>query len=131
MCIWNCKVEDRHCDLCLYRGKCERVPVVNLEDNSAARKYVDAMNEIVGGDIRSRSRKQSLLWGRNFVAYKLRRDGYSLPRIGRILKRSHATIIHGLNAARNAMDYPKSYSDILNIWESFSEKLSLHKSITV
>lgn len=131
MCIWNCKVEDRHCELCLYSGECEREAAEYVEDNSAADVYVKTMNEIVGGDIRVPSRESAVLWGRNFVMYELRCNGYSTLRIGRIVKRHHTTVIHGARSAQNAMEHPKSYADAMLIWNSFVEKLSLHKTITV
>ena len=131
MCIWNCKVEDRHCELCLYSGKCERQVEVPLESDAMTDMCVRVTNSIIGSDIRTESRMTLVRWGRYFVMYKLKKDGYSANQIGRALNRDHATVLHGVKCAYLAMDNPKLYPDVMPIWNSFAEKLSLQKSITV
>ena len=130
-CIWNCKVEDRHCGLCLYCGECERKADVSPQGDSVTESYINIMNSIVGKDIRSKSRMMLVRWGRYFMMYKLKKDGYSNSRIGEILNRDHATVSHGVRCVCLALDNPKQYPDVMPIWNSFAEKLSLHKTITV
>ena len=131
MCIWNCKVEDRHCELCLYCGECERRVEVALESDAITDMCIRTMNSIIGADIRTESRMMLVRWGRYFVMYKLKKDGYSANQIGRALNRDHATVSHGVKCVSLAMDNPKLYPDVMPIWNSFTEKLSLHKTITV
>ena len=131
MCVWNCKIEDRHCELCLYCGECERKADVSPQGDSVTESYINIMNSIVGKDIRSKSRMMLVRWGRYFMMYKLKKDGYSNSRIGEILNRDHATVSHGVRCVCLALDNPKQYPDVMPIWNSFAEKLSLHKTITV
>lgn len=130
-CIWNCKVEDRHCGLCLYRGDCERTKFAIAEDDKAAEECIHAMSDIVGCDIRVRSRTTAAVWGRHFVAYKLRRDGYAYDRIGRILGRNHSTMINSVRWAEEAIANPRRYRDVITIWNDLQEKLSLQKTIVL
>jgi len=117
--------------MCLYPGACERSGVPVVENNALADEYIKAMSRIVGGDIRTGSRVSSYMWGRNFIAYKLRKDGYTLSRIGRILNRNHTTIMHGIRSAETAIEYPKSYSNAIYIWNAFKEQLSLQKTMVI
>lgn len=131
MCIWKVSEKDRHCELCLYCGKCERQFGPNAEGGSEAETCIKVMNGIIGLDIRTMNRSTLVRWGRYFLMYKLRRDGYTLNRIGKLLDRDHTTVMHGLKCAYHAIDNPRAYPDVIPIWNSFSEKLSLHKTITV
>lgn len=117
--------------MCLYPGACERSATPIVENNAVADKYIKAMSRIVGGDVRSGSRVSSYLWGRNFVAYQLHKEGLSFSRIGHILNRHHATIMHSIKSAETAIEYPKSYANAIYIWNAFKEQLSLQKTMVI
>lgn len=91
-----------------------------MVDHSIWRKYVSIMESIVGGDIRSRSRKRAFVVGRSLVARQLRIDGWTLERIGIVLNRDHATVSHALDMARDYMIYP----DFAEIWSKFQIKIN-------
>lgn len=122
MCIWNCNKEDRKCLFCSYRGGCEVRPIeydMTLGQIGLGNKYVKIMNEIVGDDIRVPSKKMSVSWARNMVAYRLNQEGLSLSKIGIVLNRNHATILHAVRKCSEIFKYPSMYRDELSLWETF------------
>ena len=91
-----------------------------MSDPSIWRKYVAAMESIVGGDIRSRSRKRRVVVGRSLVAYQLRLDGWTLERIGLAINRDHATVMHAIDMAKHYM----IYRDFAEVWSKFQIKIN-------
>lgn len=87
-----------------------------------AEEYVATMNKIVGGDIRSSSRKTQLVYARSIVAYTLRREKYTLQEIGAYLGgRNHATIINACGLMEDALRYPRQYWDLIHIYNKFKQ----------
>lgn len=127
MCIWNCAVEDRHCEFCSYRGGCERYPLLESRYEGAkmqAEEYIGLMSKAVGEDIMVSSRKQNLVWARNMVLYMLRVDGYSLMSIENATGRNHSTVIYATRQVKEMLKKPNMYKDEIEIWNKF---LSLQK----
>lgn len=97
-----------------------------MVDKSIWRKYLELMNEIVGGDLRSKSRKSELVLGRALVALQLRRDGYSLNEIGYVINRDHATVVHCIDVAKDRLANTRDI-DAHDIWNKFQKEISLQK----
>lgn len=97
-----------------------------MGDKSIWRKYLELMNEIVGGDLRSKSRKSELVLGRALVALQLRRDGYTLNEIGNVINRDHATVVHCIDVAKDRLANT-SDMDAYDIWNKFQKEISLQK----
>ena len=74
-----------------------------MVDTSIWKKYLELMNEIIGGDLRSKSRKCELVLGRSLVALQLRRNGYTLKEIGYVINRDHATVVHCIDVAKDRL----------------------------
>ena len=125
MCIWNVKPDERHCRYCTYVKGCEVRLIygkkVGVSDNFEA--FVTTMNEVVGGDILSRSRNTVLVWGRYLVAYKLSLEGFSEKSIGKMLGLDRVSIIHALRRVGEMMASPMMYLKEMEIWDTFNESL--------
>lgn len=149
MCIWKVAAEDRLCDFCTYVDGCESRPIVveekkeeelteeepipevpDAEKHEIWWTYVHLMNGIVGEDIRSRRRKALVVWARNFVAYQLHLDGYSLNKIGYVINRDHATVVHALEGVKNVLVFHRAYPREMEIWNKFQKMIHLQKSRT-
>lgn len=111
-CAWKIKAEHRRCELCSYEGPCDR-------DWNREHPYVRKMASVVGEDIRGGSRRKEVVWGRYFVMYALRQEGYSTLRIAVALRRDHSSVVHGLGMVSKALSVPGMYADVLPIWEKF------------
>lgn len=122
MCIWQVSEEERHCEYCSYRKGCEKYPVRTLPDGMAG-WYISVMCEIVGGDILDRSRKWDLVWGRNIVAYRLVKNGFSLSKVGEYLGMDHSTILHCKRQVERMLKAPCMYRMETEIWEMFNKKI--------
>lgn len=85
------------------------------------------MNELVGFDVRDNDRRSERVWARNLLAYKMKDYGLTLGEIGEILCRDHATVSHCQKRAKTAIDRPLMYQDVMEIWNSFQERLNLEK----
>ena len=144
-CIWKVEEKDRLCDYCKYFGDCERWPSPFREKSEPENEdeqepevydgetwwvYVQIMNSIVGADILLPNRHKELVWARNFVAYQLSIEGMSSVKIGRKLKRTHSSILHAVENAKNAIVYRNMYKEELEIWNKFQKMIHLQKSST-
>lgn len=76
---------------------------------------------IAGQGILSRLRTLNLVVGRRMIAHQMRREGYSLPFIGKCLRKHHTTVIHMLKMWDDAMYF--EFNLELSYWEQFQKKL--------
>ena len=96
-----------------------------MSDPSIWRKYVAAMESIVGGDIRGRSRKREMTVGRAFVAYQLRLDGWTLKKIGLVINRDHATVMNAIGLAKMCVrGSVYGCKNAPEIWSKFQIKIN-------
>ena len=85
-----------------------------------AEEYIAKMNEIVGCDVRSRSRKTELVYARSILAYTLRKESYTYQEIGFYLGgKNHATIINNCDLMEDALTFPRQYADLIHIYNKF------------
>ena len=82
--------------------------------------YVRVMSEIVGTDIRTRSRRVDLVWARRSVMYKLRDEGYTLIKIGRVFGMKHCNVLYGIEAVKLMLEMPRQYKDEMKLWKEFT-----------
>jgi chromosomal replication initiation ATPase DnaA len=71
-------------------------------------KYETTIDEII-----STSRKQYLVDARTEIYFQLREEGYSLSRIGSMVHRSHATVLHSLNKQDGKNGYNERISTVI------------------
>ena len=124
MCVWKVEEKDRRCEYCTYNGGCERYPEGGgrRDFREVAEFYVTTMSDIVGRDIRLRSRKQLVVWARNMVAYQLRQEGYVTTDIGKTLGLDHSTITHCQGKVRDMLANPRLYVSEMRVWREFKER---------
>lgn len=81
------------------------------------------MEEIMGVPIPYVCRESNYVWARAMVAYQMTREGFSTLEIGRMMDKTHATIIHLRDKMRNALKYPIMHQDIIELWTQFQNKI--------
>lgn len=123
MCIWGVRPINRHCEYCTYRGGCEVFPV-EIEEDLRPEMYIAAMSDIVGIDIRNRTKYSPVVWGRHLVCHQLRMDGYSLHRIADLFGLNHTSVINGEKRVRDMFEFPTMYRRELKMWNEFQRKLT-------
>lgn len=75
---------------------------------------VSGVTNIPTREITGSSRIQRIVYVRHIAAYMMRyRLGMSFKKIGKILNRNHATIIHGVRVVQNELEYNEELTDLL------------------
>lgn len=69
----------------------------------------------------SRVRENTLI--RSFVAYRLRKEGYSHSEIGKMINRDHSTITHLVFRMRDMLSLPNAYKLEVEQYKRFEEML--------
>jgi len=66
---------------------------------------IELIKEIIEQDgLANKNRKREIVHKRIYLFNRLRKDGYTLKRIGSLFNMNHATILHGLKTYQNLMD---------------------------
>lgn len=60
---------------------------------------------------------------RSFVAYRLHGEGYSTTRIGKMIGRDHATVVHMIRKMEDILAYPGAYQDESEKYRRFENSL--------
>jgi len=129
-CIWDVAPEKRRCVYCSFGGGCPKRAAAK-EPYLPAEEYVEAMNEIVGVDIRRKTRKRPWPQWRFLVAYQMAHDGFSHSKIGEALGIDRCTVLYGVSAIANVMDLPQVYPYEMSIWEEYQKSINLLKNENV
>lgn len=116
MCIWKVDKENRMCNFCSYYGGCEARPLTDAD------RYIYAMSDVVGCDIRGKSRLRAMAWGRYIVAYRLSSEGATTSGIARVLGIDRTTVIYGVRQVETMLKYPNAYLYEYHLWKQFNEK---------
>lgn len=122
MCIWKVKADDRQCEFCSYREGCERYPRIDTPEGRME-WYVSVINGIVGDDVMRRCRRKDLAWGRYMVAYRLRQEGMTQEKVGRMLGLDHSTVFHCVKQIERMLERPAMYMEEFKIWNLFISKI--------
>ena len=116
-CIWKVKPKDRRCGYCSYRPCADR----DLS-RPAPREYVDAMVRIIGGKwFLSSAKDNRCVWARNFIAYRMRCDGYSLSEISRTVNRTSATVLYCIRKVKEMLTMPEFYPYETEMWNNYTK----------
>lgn len=91
------------------------------DDGSRFATLYKAATEICGHGILTRSRDFNLVMGRRMIAYKMRKEGYSLLTISKKLIRHHASVIHMINMMEDALKF--QFDLEMNYWTLFNKKI--------
>ena len=83
------------------------------------------MEETIGSPVLTGDRKQAAVWGRTMVAYQLAIEGMPVCEIARQMLKDHATVIFMRRKMADALALPRAYSDIIEIWDRFQEKIGI------
>lgn len=121
MCIWKINEEYRMCEYCCYPHHCEAHP--EAKKTIPSETIIEAMNSILGEDIRQRCRRSELVWARNMVAYRLMLNGLKQEEAASLLGLNRTTMVHCHKQVRNMLDYPKSYIEEFRLWKRFNAAL--------
>lgn len=81
--------------------------------------YVSIMNRIIGFDIRERSRRRDVVWGRYIVIHELLNDGWSCTVVGDVFGMNHSSVSHASAQVSMMLDMPRMYSMEYDIYRKF------------
>lgn len=86
--------------------------------------YICAMNEILGVDVRRRTRLRQVLWGRFIVIYELLCHGWTTKMAGAAFGLDHSTVVNARKQVRNMLEMPWMYTDEIDIYKEFKRRIS-------
>ena len=66
-------------------------------------KYHKAMLDVSGEDCTERTRRRSVVWARNIVAWQMTEDCFTTTQIGRCLGLDHSTVCHCRDAVKEML----------------------------
>lgn len=78
-----------------------------------------ACAEIACGQPLTDTRERGNTIIRQFVAYRLVKEGYHYSEIGRVMGRNHSTISHYIRKVENMLSVPKAYRREIQLFERF------------
>lgn len=104
----------------LYRQLGERMGAGPLRSEI----YVSTMSEILGEDIRRRSRRHGLVWGRFIVMHELLGQGWSTPLVGDVFGMDHSTVVHARQQVDNMLEWPGVYPGEYAIYMEFKRRIN-------
>lgn len=122
-------------DKCLALQKEERKRLAEILKDSLKEKkniyrrfheLLQVATSILGFGIESKCRDYSCVTGRMLITYKMRQEGYSLPQIGVMLGRSHASVLHLQRKMEDAFVYPDAFKIEIAYWNMFINELKEH-----
>lgn len=96
------------------------------EKKNAAQRFkqlFEIATSLLGFGIDSRCRDASCVIGRMLLVYKMRQEGFSLPQIGMMLGRSHASVLHLQRKMEDAFIYPQMFKIEIAYWNMFIQEL--------
>ena len=85
--------------------------------------FVDAMNDVMGMDIRQKCRKHELVWARNLVAYQLSKEGLTQEQISRLVGVNRTTVLWGVRNARWMFDHRSQYVPEHRLYREYQARL--------
>ena len=90
---------------------------IDEEINIANNTLEQAEFLIKRDNLRIKNRKREVVYKRYYLYYKLHKDGHSISSIGRLFKKHHATIIHGIKA----YEMIKRYKDVKQLLNEYKQ----------
>ena len=81
--------------------------------------YVSLMNEVTGLNIKDRSRRRDVVWGRYIVIHELLLDGWSSTKVGYVFGMDHSSVSHASSQVEMMLDMPGMYSMEYDIYRKF------------
>lgn len=96
------------------------------DDGSRFRLLLETAESIVGEGILTASRNLNLVIGRRMIAHQMRREGYSISSIGKLMNRHHTSILHMLRMWDDAVAF--QFKEEATFWKEFQTKLNEYET---
>lgn len=88
------------------------------QDFAAIMSIVCCKAGMMPQEVLSRTRDTRTCNARHVISYLMRSRGHSFARIGRCLRRNHATVIYGIRMIEDAVRVRHGYEDLLTLFEA-------------
>lgn len=90
-------------------------------DNKRFDVLYKAATDVCGPGILTKLRNRELVIGRNMIAYKMRKEGFSSPTIGKHLQMNHSTILYKEKCMEDVIKF--EFQPDLSMWNAFLNKV--------
>lgn len=89
-----------------------------------AESFIDIMSAIVGTDIRVRSRRHKVAWGRFIVISELLERGWNLTMAAEVFGMDHSSVIYARDQVDNMLVRPKMYQAEMRMYREFKKRIN-------
>lgn len=97
-------------------------------DTKRFNELLRIVEQMLGKGIISPSKSYNLCLGRRMIAYQMVAEGYSYSSIGRMMNRSHATVMYMCNMMDDAIKF--YFRPDITLWNRFKETLNNYDKTT-
>lgn len=87
-------------------------------------EYVRVMNEIVGRDVREKSKCRDVVWGRFVVIHRLAMEGLPLTYIGRLFGIRHCSVIYARDSVDRLLASPRFFPYEMSVYSEFYKRIN-------
>lgn len=95
-----------------------RLDALLAQDFAAIMSIVCGKAGMMPQEVLSRTRDMRACNARHVVSYLMRQRGHSFSRIGRCLRRNHATVIYGIRTIEDAVRVRHGYGELLTLFDA-------------
>lgn len=88
-----------------------------------ASQYIGIMNGIVKEDVRTKHREENLVNARIVLSHFLYQLGLTYQRIGQLLGKNHATVIHYRKRMDDALGFPQADPKLMLLYNKFLKEI--------
>lgn len=85
--------------------------------------FIREMNGILGADIRERSRRHPLVWGRFIVIGELLEGGWSTTLVGNVFGMDHSSVVYAKRQVETMLEYPGQYAAEIELYKEFKRRI--------
>lgn len=96
-----------------------------LYSNEMADKLIDLIESEYGVSPLTKYRTRKATYARAAFAYRMRLAGMTQEAIGRIVGKDHSTVCHYLQIMDDALNYPRQFADLVQLWNKVIETFPL------
>lgn len=82
------------------------------------------LEQTMGEPMDFRSRESRYVWGRAFIAYTMRGEGFTNQWIADCMGKDHADVFFLCSKMKEALKHPNMYNDVIPLWDDFIKNLN-------
>lgn len=92
-------------------------------DDVRFNELLSIVESLAGKGVRTATKERYAVIGRRILAYQLRKEEYTTVKIGKLLRRNHASVSCMVSEMENALMFPKVFPEEVKMYNEFQRQL--------